>query len=105
MEEHNPARSCQRELGQGDCEDIGTMGHNTFYEAAMVYATLSSFVIDVKELEVVVEIDASSAKVAAEASCMGSENGVNIDMTLSAERNSQSGLPFASWHKTYRDQK
>lgn len=60
----------------------------------MVDASFSSFVVYIKVLQVVVEIYTSSAQVSTQERSVGGEDGGNVDMSLSAERNSQTSLPF-----------
>jgi hypothetical protein len=50
--------------------------------------------IDIKVLQVVVEINTTSTQVPSEQSSVGGENGSHVDMPLSAKGNSETGLPF-----------
>lgn len=60
----------------------------------MVNPTLAGFVVDVEILEVVVEIYGSGAEVASEEGCVCSEDGTDVDVPFSAQRDRQTGLPF-----------
>jgi hypothetical protein len=60
----------------------------------VVDTPFTSLVIDIKVLEVVVEINTTSTQVSSEQGSMGSENGSDVDMPLSAEGNSETSLPF-----------
>jgi len=60
----------------------------------VVNASLSSFVIDVKVLQVIVKVDTSSTEIPAKESSVSGEDGRDINMTLSAQGNSQPGLPL-----------
>lgn len=57
----------------------------SFYAVSVVDTTLSSFGIHIKVLQVVIEIDGTGAEVSAEQSRVGGENGGDIDLSLSAE--------------------
>ncbi len=48
------------------CENIGGVSSSAFYAVAMIDASLSSFGVDVKVLQVVVEIDRAGAQVTTE---------------------------------------
>jgi hypothetical protein len=74
------------------CSDVGygreyisTVGGRALDTISMVNATLSSFVIDIKVLEIVVEIDGAGAEVPAEEGCVCGENSGNIDMSLATK--------------------
>ena len=60
----------------------------------VVDTPLSSFMINIKVLQVVVEINTSSTQVSAEQSSVSGKDGSYVDMSLSAEGNSETGLPF-----------
>lgn len=60
----------------------------------VVDTTLASLVIDVKVLKVVVKVDAARAEVSSEQSGMGGKDGGDVDVSLSAQRDSKSGLPL-----------
>ncbi len=70
------------------------MSSGTFDTITMVDAALSSFVIAIKVLKVVVEIDTACAEVTTEEGSMSSEDGCDIDMTFPAEGDSEACLPF-----------
>ena len=60
----------------------------------MVDTPFTSLVVDIKVLEVVVEIDTTSTQVSSEQSSVGGKDGSYVDMPLSAESNSETSLPF-----------
>ena len=66
----------------------------TFDAISVVYASFSGFVVDVKVLEVVVEIDAARTEVAAEESGVSREHGRDINVSLPTERDGDPGLPL-----------
>ena len=60
----------------------------------MIDPTFACFVVNVEVLKVVVEVDASRAKVSAEQCGVSCEDGGNVDVTFSEKRNSETCLPF-----------
>lgn len=60
----------------------------------MVNTPLAGLVVDVKVLQVVVEVNTSRTEVSAEQSSVGGEDGGDVDMPLSAEGDSETSLPF-----------
>lgn len=50
----------------------------------MVDSTLASFMVNIKVLQVVVEIHRASTQVSTEQSCVSSEDGSNINLPLAA---------------------
>jgi len=60
----------------------------------VVDSALASLVVDVKVLEVVVEVDATRAEVTAEQGSVGGEDGGDINVTLAAEGNGKASLPL-----------
>lgn len=60
----------------------------------MVDASLASFVIYVKVLKIVVEINATGTQVSTKESSVSSEDGGHVNVSLSAQRNRKTGLPF-----------
>lgn len=69
------------DVGDGG-EDVGAVGGGTLDAVAMIDAALACFVINVKVLEVVVEVDRASAEVSTEEGCVGGKDGGDIDMAL-----------------------
>ena len=65
-----------------------------FDAVSMVDATFPGFVIDVEVLEVIVEIDGTSAQVTSEECGVGGEDGRHIDFAFSAERKSNTCKPL-----------
>ena len=60
----------------------------------MVDTPLSSFMINIKVLQVVVEINTSCTQVSTKKSSVSSKDGGYVDMPLPAKGNSETGLPF-----------
>jgi len=60
----------------------------------VVDATLTGFVVNVKVLEIVVEIDRASTQVATKEGGVGSEHGGDVNVPFSTERDSETSLPF-----------
>lgn len=60
----------------------------------MVDTPLACLVVDVKVLKVVVEVHTSSTQVSSEQSCMCGEDGSDVDMSLPAQWNGETSLPF-----------
>jgi len=67
-------------------KDISGVGGGSLDAVSMVNATLSSFSIHVKPLEVVVEVDRSGAEISSEEGGVGGENCGYIDSALFAKR-------------------
>ena len=61
---------------------------------AVIYATLASFMVNIKVGKIVVEINTSGTEIAAEQRCVCGKNGGNIDVTFAGEGNGKSCLPF-----------
>ena len=64
------------------CKYVSTVSSGAFDTVAVVDASFSCFVINVKILKVVIKVDASSTKVASEKSSMRCKNGRHVDMSL-----------------------
>lgn len=93
----------RRDVGDGR-EDIGTVGSRTLNTVSnrrlaqlssvhhnrspVVDTSLSGLVVDVKVLEVVVEVDASGTKVSTEKGGVGGEDGGDVNVSLSAQGDS-----------------
>lgn len=75
-------------------EYVSRVCSSSFDTITMVDSSFACFVIDVKELKVIVEIDGSSAEISSEEGGMSSENRCDVDSTFSAERECYSGEPF-----------
>lgn len=76
------------------CEDVCTMGCGTFDAVPVVDTTFSSFMVYIKVLEIVVEIDRAGTEVSTEEGSVGGENGGDIDVTFTAEWDCETSLPF-----------
>lgn len=75
-------------------EDIGTMRGRTFDAVSVIDTTLSGFVVDVKVLEIVIEIHGSCAEISSKKGSMCGEDCGDVDVALSAQGYSQTRLPF-----------
>lgn len=62
--------------------------------APMVDTPLASLVINIKVLQVVVEIDRSGTQVSSEQRRVGGEDGGHVDMTFPAQGDGETGLPL-----------
>jgi len=60
----------------------------------VVDTPLSSFMINIKVLQVVVEINTSSTEVSTKQSSVSGKDGSYVNVSLSAKGNSETGLPF-----------
>jgi hypothetical protein len=60
----------------------------------VVDTPLPGLMIDIKVLQIVVKVDATRAEIPSQQSSVGCENGSDVDVTLPAERDSETGLPF-----------
>jgi len=76
------------------CEDIAGVRGGTLDTVSVINTTLSSFGIDIKVLEVVVEIDRTSAQVSTKKCGVGGEDRGNVNATLLAERKSYTSKPL-----------
>ena len=81
------------DVGNGR-EYIGTVSGRSLDAVSVVYSSLPSLVINVEILKVVIEVDGTCAQVASKEGRMCSEDCGDIDMTLAAEGNCKTGLPF-----------
>jgi hypothetical protein len=67
------------------CEHICRMRSSSLDTISVIDSTLSSFGINIKVLQVVVEINAAGAKVTSQESCMGGENGGDVNAALATQ--------------------
>lgn len=81
------------DVGDGR-KDITAVCCSTLDAVTVVDATLAGLVVNIEGAEVVVEIDGAGAEVTAEQGGVGREDGRDVDVTLAAERNTDSGKPF-----------
>lgn len=70
------------------------MSGSSFDAISVVDAALSCLGIDVKELEVVVEINGAGTEISPQKSGMGREDGRNINSSLLRKGQSNTGQPF-----------
>jgi hypothetical protein len=75
-------------------ENIARMCGRTLNAVSVVNSTLSSFRIHIEPLQIVVEINRTSAKVTSQESSVRSEDRGNVDPSLAAERQSDTGEPL-----------
>ena len=75
-------------------EDVGAVGGGTLDAVAMVDAALACFMVNVKVLEVVVEVDGAGAEVSTKEGCVGGKDGGDIDMALPTQGYCETGLPL-----------
>lgn len=75
-------------------EDVRGMGSCSLNAVSVVDTTLSSLRVHVKVLQVVVEVDGSSAQVSAQQRCVCREDGRNVDAPLLAEGECHPSEPF-----------
>jgi len=66
------------------CEHIGAMSRRPFDAVSVVDTAFARLVIDVEVLKVVVEVDATRAKIATQKCCVGGEHSGDIDVALPA---------------------
>jgi hypothetical protein len=78
------------------CNDVGDSGKNlhNVLRNAQCSSGGKYLMVDVKVLEVVVEINTSGAEVSAEESCVSSKDSCDVDMTFATERNGKGQLAF-----------
>lgn len=63
-------------------------------DSPMIDTSLSGFMIYVKVLQVVIEVDTSSAEVSTKEGSVGSEDCSHVNVSLSAQRNGETSLPL-----------
>jgi hypothetical protein len=63
----------------------------TFDAVAVVYPALAGFVVNVKELQIVVEVDGAGTQISTEESGVGGEYRRNVNSSFSAEGEGNSG--------------
>ena len=63
-------------------ENVGAMRRGSLDAVSVVDPALSCFMIDIEILQIVVEVDAARAEVAAEECCVSSEESRDVDVTL-----------------------
>lgn len=75
-------------------EDVRGVRRGALDTVSVVDAALAGLVIDIEVLHVVVEVDGACAEVSTEERRVGCEDCGHVDMTLSAERDGEAGLPL-----------
>ena len=73
---------------------IGAMCGGALDTVSVVDSALSGFVIDIKVLEIVVEVDGASTEVSAKEGSMRREYGRYVYMTFATKGDSEASLPF-----------
>jgi hypothetical protein len=81
------------DVGDGG-EHIGGVRSSALDTVSVVDSTLSSFCVDIEELQVIVKIDRASAQVATQEGSVGGEDGGDIDAPLLAEGESDTSEPL-----------
>ena len=76
------------------CEHISAMCCRTFYAVSVIDSSLSSFMVDIKILQIVIEINGTGTEIAAEKGCMCREYSGDVDMSLTAKGYGDTCLPF-----------
>lgn len=75
-------------------EHVRTVCSRAFNAVSVIDATLASFMVHIKVLEIVVEVDGTSAEISAEEGCMRCEHSCHIDVALAAKRYGETCLPL-----------
>ena len=75
------------DVGDGS-KDVTRMSSSTFDTIPVVDTTLTSFSVDVKVLQIVVEIHGTSTQIAAKESSMGRKNSRNVNVSLATKGDS-----------------
>jgi hypothetical protein len=76
------------------CEHISAMCCRTFYAVSVIDSSFSSFMVDIKILQIVIEINGTGTEIAAEERCMCREYSSDVDMSLTAKGDGDTCLPF-----------
>ena len=71
-------------------EDVGTVGGAAFDAVAVVDPALAGLVVDIKVLQVVVEVDATRTEIPTEESGVGGEDCGDVERATAAQRNRDS---------------
>lgn len=71
------------DMGDG-CEDVRAMCRRAFDAVAVIDPSLPGFMVNIKVLEVVVEVDGTRAEIATKESCVGRKNSRYVDVPLPA---------------------
>ena len=66
------------------CEHISAMCCRTFYAVSVINSSFSGFVVDIKILQIVIEINGAGTEIAAEQRCVCRKYGSDVDMSLTA---------------------
>lgn len=81
------------DVGHG-CEDVARVSGSTLNAIPVVDAALSRLGVDVKVLEVVVEVNRAGTEISPQKSGMSREDGGNIDSSLLRKGQSHTGQPL-----------
>lgn len=73
---------------------VSAMGSRTLDAVSVIDPSFSCFMVDIEVLEVVIEVDGTSAEVSAEQGGMRCKYCRYVDMALTTERDSEASLPF-----------
>ena len=75
-------------------ENIRAVGRGPFDAIPVVDPAFTRFMVHIKVLEIVIEVDTASAEVSAQKCRMSRENGRDVDVSLAAERDRKTRLPL-----------
>lgn len=86
------ARACCALLP--DLRRVLRPSHAGSRDSPVIDSSFPCLVVHIEVLQVVVEIDGSSTKVSPEEGSVGGEDGRDVDVSLPAERDGETGLPL-----------
>ena len=75
-------------------ENITSMSSRPFNAVSVVNSSLASFSVDIEPLQVIVKVDRTSTEVSTEKSGVCGEDGCNVNVSLFAKRQTDTGKPF-----------
>lgn len=75
-------------------KDIARVGSCALDAVSVVDTPLSGLCVDIKPLQVIVEVDRSGAKIPPEQSCVSCEDSCNVNATLLGEGKSNASKPL-----------
>lgn len=76
------------------CKDITAMGSRALDAVPVIDTAFASLLVHIEVPEIVIKVYRAGAEVAAEQGGMGSKDGRDVDMTLAAKGDRDSGEPF-----------
>ena len=81
------------DVGDGG-KDVGCVRCCTFDAVSVVYASLPSFGVNIKVLQIIIKVDRSSAEIASKECSVCSEDGGDVYSPFLRQRKSHSCEPF-----------